>query len=205
MRVWSRALATGALLKPVGWKEANKDALPFESAQSYNRPGRWKYGLGFVESGRFIGRTGSFAGYNSTAMYSPARRATIAVVSTKQPNPITPPPMFQTLATVVFGAHIGFGLTPAQALEPNSFAPRPGETPNQGQRSHAVRTPPRRLSHLRRGERPLALLAPDPVPAGLRSLGVAEVMVLTGGSTGRRAIPGAAAGLRAQPPRDVCG
>jgi D-alanyl-D-alanine carboxypeptidase len=103
MRVWSRALATGALLKPVGWKEANKDAVPFESAQSYNGPGRWKYGLGFVESGRFIGGTGSFAGYNSTAMYSPARRSTSAVVSTKQPNPVTTPPMFQALATVVFG------------------------------------------------------------------------------------------------------
>ena len=54
-------------------------------------------------------------------MYSPARRTTIEVVSTKQPNAITPPPMFQALAMAVFGAHIGFGLTPAQALKPNNF------------------------------------------------------------------------------------
>lgn len=121
MRVWSRALATGALLKPAVWREAKKDAVRFEFAQNYNGPGRWKYGLGFVESGGFIGGTGSFAGYESVAMYSPARGTTIEVVSTKQPNAITPPPMFQALAMAVFGPHIGFGLTPAQALKPNRF------------------------------------------------------------------------------------
>jgi D-alanyl-D-alanine carboxypeptidase len=125
MRVWSRALATGALLKPVVWKEAKKDAVPFEFAQNYNGPGRWKYGLGFVESGGFIGGTGSFAGYESTAMYSPARRTAIEVVSTKQPNATTPPPMFQALAMAVFGSQIGFGLTPAQALKPNTFGAAP--------------------------------------------------------------------------------
>ncbi len=127
MRVWSRALATGALLKPWVWRQAKKDAIRFVFAQNYNGPGRWKYGLGFVQSGGFIGGTGSFAGYESVAMYSPSRRTTIEVLSTKQPNAITPPPMFQALAMAVFGAHIGFGLTPAQALKPNSFdAPNPG-------------------------------------------------------------------------------
>ena len=121
MRVWSRALATGALLKPAVWREAKKDAVPFEFALNYNGPGRWKYGLGFVESGGFIGGTGSFSGYKSTTMYSPARRTTIVVVSTKQPNAITPPPMFQALAMAIFGTHIGFGLTPEQALAPNNF------------------------------------------------------------------------------------
>ena len=127
MRVWSRALATGALLKPSVWREANRDAVPFVFAGNYNGPGRWKYGLGFVESGGFIGGTGSFAGYESTAMYSPARRTAIEVVSTKSPNAITPPPMFQALAMAVFGPHSGFGLTPAQALKPNSFGGPAGE------------------------------------------------------------------------------
>jgi D-alanyl-D-alanine carboxypeptidase len=122
MRAWSRALATGALLKPAVWRQANKDAIPFEFAGGYNGPGRWRYGLGFVETGGFIGGTGSFAGYESTAMYSPARRTAIEVVSTKSPNAITPPPMFQALAMAVFGPHIGFGLTPAQALKPNTGA-----------------------------------------------------------------------------------
>jgi D-alanyl-D-alanine carboxypeptidase len=108
------------------WRQAKKDAIPFEFPDKYNGPGRWKYGLGFVESGGFIGGEGSFAGYESTTMYSSARRTTIEVVSTKQPNAITPPPMVQALAMAVFGPHIGFGLTPAQALMPNSFA-GPGE------------------------------------------------------------------------------
>ena len=126
LHVWSRALATGSLLKPAVWREAKRDPIPFKFAQNYNGPGRWAYGLGFDESGGFIGRTGSFAGYESSAYYSTARRTAIEVVSTKQPNAITPPPMFQALAMAVLGPHIGFGLTPAQALKPNSFG-APGE------------------------------------------------------------------------------
>ena len=87
-------------------------------AGNYNGPGQWRYGLGFVESGGFIGGEGSFAGYESAAMYSPARQTAIEVVSTKQPNAITPPPMIQALAMAVYGPDIGFGLTPAQALAP---------------------------------------------------------------------------------------
>ena len=56
-------------------------------------------------------------------MYWPARETTIEVVSTKQPNAITPPPMFQALAMAIFGPNIGFGLTPAQALEPSYPTP----------------------------------------------------------------------------------
>jgi D-alanyl-D-alanine carboxypeptidase len=78
----------------------------------------WRYGLGFVESGGFIGGGGSFAGNESTTMYSPTLQTTIEVVSTKNPNAITPPPMFQALAMAVYGPDIGFGLTPEQALAP---------------------------------------------------------------------------------------
>ncbi|MFZ3474262.1 hypothetical protein ACODT3_04810 [Streptomyces sp. 4.24] len=55
MRVWSRALATGALLKPEVWAEATKDPIPFVFAGNHNGPGTWRYGLGFAESGGFIG------------------------------------------------------------------------------------------------------------------------------------------------------
>ncbi len=121
MRIWSRALATGALLKPAVWREAKKDAVPFVFSGDYNGPGRWHYGLGFVESGGFIGAEGSFAGYESATMYSPTRKTTIEVVSTKLANAITPPPMVQALAMDLYGTHLGFGLTPSQALQPNSF------------------------------------------------------------------------------------
>ncbi|MEV6581194.1 serine hydrolase domain-containing protein [Streptomyces sp. NPDC051582] len=118
MRRWSRALATGELLKPEVWAEATKNLIPFVFAGNYNGPGKWRYGLGFVESGGFIGGEGSFAGYESTTMYSPTLDTAIEVVSTKNPNAITPPPMFQALAMAVYGTHLGFGLTPEQALTP---------------------------------------------------------------------------------------
>ena len=127
MRVWSKALATGALLKPAVWKEAQRDMVPFVFAGNYNGPGKWSYGLGFVESGGFIGGEGSFAGYESAAMYSPALKTSIVVASTKLPNAITPPPMIQALAMAVYGPRLGFGLTPAQALKPNSFSSGPAE------------------------------------------------------------------------------
>ena len=123
MRVWSQALGTGALLKPAVWREAKKHTIPFEFALGYDGPGRWNYGLGFVMSGGFVGGIGSFAGYEFITMYWPARETTIEVVSTKQPNAITPPPMFQALAMAIFGPNIGFGLTPAQALEPSYPTP----------------------------------------------------------------------------------
>jgi D-alanyl-D-alanine carboxypeptidase len=119
LRVWSRALGTGALLKPAVWKEAQRGAFPYAFTDNYNGPGRWLQGLGFVESGGFIGKEGSFPGYESITMYSPSRHTTIEVVSTKQPNAVTPTRMFQALAMDVFGADIGFGLTPAQAMAPS--------------------------------------------------------------------------------------
>ncbi|UUU44147.1 hypothetical protein [Streptomyces sp. NBC_00162] len=118
MRLWSRALATDALLKPAVWAEPTKNPIPFVFTRNYNGPGKWRYGLGFVESGGFIGGEGSFAGYESTTMYSPTLRTAIEVVSTKNPNAITPPPAFQALATAVYGTGLGFGLTPEQALAP---------------------------------------------------------------------------------------
>ena len=119
LRIWSQALGTGALLKPTVWKEAQEDMISYAFSDNYNGPGRWLQGLGFVESGGFIGKEGSFPGYESITMYSPSRHTTIEVVSTKQPNAITPTRMFQALAMDVYGPNIGFGLTPSQALAPS--------------------------------------------------------------------------------------
>jgi len=119
LHVWSRALATGALLEPAVWREAKKGAFPYAFSDNYNGPGRWRQGLGFVETGGFIGKEGSIPGYESISMYSPSRKTAIVVASTKQPNAITPTRMLQALAMAVYGPKIGFGLTPAQALEPS--------------------------------------------------------------------------------------
>ncbi len=121
MRVFTRAQATGELLKPSVQKQATRNAIPIVFPGNYDGPGRWKYGLGLYKSGGFIGLQGSMPGYESTAMYSPSRRTGIQVVSMKQINAITPPPMFQALAMTVFGGRLGFGLSLAEALEPNCF------------------------------------------------------------------------------------
>jgi hypothetical protein len=42
-------------LKPAVWKEAKRGMVPFVFAGDYNGPGKWRYGLGFVDSGGFIG------------------------------------------------------------------------------------------------------------------------------------------------------
>jgi D-alanyl-D-alanine carboxypeptidase len=125
LRVWSGALATGALPEPEVWREAQQHAIPFEFEDNYNGPGRWRYGLGFAESGGFRGKEGSLPGYESVAMYSPARETATVVVSTKQANAITPPPMLQALTMAIYGPDIGFVLTPEQALEPNLFGAGP--------------------------------------------------------------------------------
>ena len=125
LRRWSRALGTGALLKPAVWTEANQGLFSFAFSDNYNGPGRWLQGLGFVESGGFIGKEGSIHGYKSITMYSPSRHTTIVVASTKQTNAITPTRMFQALAMDVYGPNIGFGLTPAQALAPSYTGVQP--------------------------------------------------------------------------------
>jgi D-alanyl-D-alanine carboxypeptidase len=120
MRVWSRALATGALVKPAVWREAKKGAFPFAFPDNFQGPGRWHQGLGFIETGGFIGKDGSVPSYaDSITMHSPSRKTTIAVASTKQGNAISVAPMLQALAMAVYGRNIGFGLTPAQALVPS--------------------------------------------------------------------------------------
>ena len=126
LRVWSRALATGALLKPAVWKQAQKGRLHYAFSDHFNGPGSWRQGLGFFTNGGFIGKEGSLPGYDSITMTSPARHTTISVAATKQGNAITPPRMFEALAMDVYGPHIGFGLTPAQAIAP-SFTGVQGE------------------------------------------------------------------------------
>jgi D-alanyl-D-alanine carboxypeptidase len=119
MAVWIRALGTGALLKPAVWRQAQKGKIAFNFPDHYLGPGRWRQGLGFIETGGFIGKDGSLPGYESFTMYSPSRHTAIAVVSTKQGIPITPPRMAQALAMDLYGPNIGFGLTPAQAIAPS--------------------------------------------------------------------------------------
>ena len=124
LAVWNRALGTGALLKPAVWRRAQKGMIPFNFPDHYLGPGRWRQGLGFIETGGFIGKDGSIPGYESFTMYSPSRHTAIAVVSTKQGIAVTPPRVAQALAMDLYGRNIGFGLTPAQAIAPSYTGPQ---------------------------------------------------------------------------------
>jgi D-alanyl-D-alanine carboxypeptidase len=118
LRVWAKAEATGALVKPAVWNEAKKGRFSYAFDDHYNGPGLWHQGLGFVESGGFFGKEGSLPGYESISMYSPSRRTTVVAMVTKQGNAITPTRLFQALAMDIYGKNIGFGISPAQAMAP---------------------------------------------------------------------------------------
>ena len=103
MRIWAKALATGALLTPEVWKEAPPTWFPSSSGGTItDQEGRATDSA--VESGGFIGAEGSFAGYESATTYSPSLQTAIEVESTTLANAVTPPPMIQALAMGVFGS-----------------------------------------------------------------------------------------------------
>lgn len=117
LHVWLSSMST--LVSPEVWEEANTDLVPFVFGGNYNGPGEWLNGLGFDVTGGFYVAEGSFAGYESSTMYSPTLDTTIAVATTKMWSAITPPPMMQALAIALYGDDVDFGLTLDQAMEPN--------------------------------------------------------------------------------------
>ena len=68
----------------------------------------------------FIGALELAAGQRKIKLpASPELDTTIAVVTTKIWNAITPPPMMQALAITLYGDDVDFGLTIEEAMEPN--------------------------------------------------------------------------------------
>lgn len=117
MHVWMSSMES--LVAPEVWTEATTDPVPFVFGGMYNGPGRWLNALGFDVTGGFYVAEGSFAGYESSTMYSPTLDTTIAVATTKMWSAINPPPMMQALAIALYGDDVDFGLTLDQAMEPN--------------------------------------------------------------------------------------
>lgn len=117
MHVYMSKMST--LVSPEVWTEANADPVPFVFGGNYNGPGEWLNALGFDQTGGFDVAEGSFAGYESSSMYSPELDTTITVATTKMWSAINPPPMMQALAMTIFGDKVDFGLTLEQAMEPN--------------------------------------------------------------------------------------
>jgi hypothetical protein len=117
LQVWMSNMES--LVAPAVWTEATTDMVPFVFGGNYNGPGEWLNALGFDETGGFSVAEGSFAGYESSTMYSPSLDTTISVATTKTWSAITPPPMMQALAMTIYGDEVDFGLTLDQAMEPN--------------------------------------------------------------------------------------
>ncbi|HEX4016016.1 MAG TPA: serine hydrolase domain-containing protein [Frankiaceae bacterium] len=81
LKVWAKALATGALLKPA------TQALRLKSHILAQTPKiTLTYGLGITEVNGFLGHDGAIVGYGSVVLYLPSRKATIVILGNNNDN-----------------------------------------------------------------------------------------------------------------------
>ena len=71
MRIWTRALATGALLTPETQRQRLDTTVPMNPEKSAF------YGLGIFNDGGWIGHTGIILGYQTAAFYLPQTQTTL--------------------------------------------------------------------------------------------------------------------------------
>lgn len=81
MRIWARALATGALLT----SDTQRERL--DTTVSMDPEGSAFYGLGLFNSGGWIGHSGSIFGYQTVAFYLPPMQTTLVfLINTDVPH-----------------------------------------------------------------------------------------------------------------------
>jgi D-alanyl-D-alanine carboxypeptidase len=71
MRIWARALATGALLTPHTQRQRIGTTVPMDAEKSAF------YGLGIFNAAGWIGHSGSIFGYQTVVLYLPAAQTTL--------------------------------------------------------------------------------------------------------------------------------
>jgi D-alanyl-D-alanine carboxypeptidase len=71
MRIWARALATGALLKPETQRQRLDTSVPMSPKQTAF------YGLGLINAAGWIGHAGVIFGYETMAFYLPQTQTTL--------------------------------------------------------------------------------------------------------------------------------
>ena len=71
MRIWTRALATGALLSPETQRQRLDTTVPMNPEKSAF------YGLGIFNDGGWVGHTGVIFGYHTAAFYLPQTQTTL--------------------------------------------------------------------------------------------------------------------------------
>ena len=81
MRIWARALATGALLTPETQRERLDATVPMDPE------GSAFYGLGLFNDGGWIGHSGVIFGYQTVALYLPQMQTTFVLfINTDVPH-----------------------------------------------------------------------------------------------------------------------
>src|ERR1700694_1645153 len=91
MRIWARALATGALLKPETQRQRLDTTVPMNPEQTSF------YGLGIINAAGWIGHTGVIFGYETMAFYLPQPHTTLVFFI----NPDVPHEASATLAHAI--------------------------------------------------------------------------------------------------------
>jgi len=96
LKIWAKALATGALLKPA------TQALRLKTKPLVQTPKiTLSYGLGITDVNGFLGHDGAIVGYGSVVLYLPSRRATIVILGNNNDNG-NPAPLSIGLAVAAF-------------------------------------------------------------------------------------------------------
>jgi D-alanyl-D-alanine carboxypeptidase len=120
LRVWSVALGTGKLLKPSVWAEAQQNRVPLPGGGPFL--GNVTYGLGFIETGGFIGHPGNWIGYDSATYYSPALHTTVSIfdngMASGNGETVSWTGLAQELTMAALGRTLDFGFTPGQGIAP---------------------------------------------------------------------------------------
>ena len=81
MRIWARALATGALLTPETQRQRLDTTVPMNAEKSAF------YGLGIFNAGGWIGHSGSIFGYQTVVLYLPPTQTTLVFfINTDAPH-----------------------------------------------------------------------------------------------------------------------
>ena len=81
MRIWARALATGALLTPETQRERLDTTVPMNPEETAF------YGLGLFNAGGWIGHSGIIFGYQTVALYLPQTQTTLVfLINTDVPH-----------------------------------------------------------------------------------------------------------------------
>ena len=80
MRIWARALVTGALLTP------STQAQRIQTVPYKNEPAGTSYGLGLEGFSGWLGHCGDLIGYNSLELYLPSQQATLVIFTNMFPS-----------------------------------------------------------------------------------------------------------------------